>query len=60
MQSAPLATFFRRTTTGEFQIDSSAQLWQLLARITVRKARAAGPVSHGGGAEHRGGRAEAR
>jgi RNA polymerase sigma-70 factor (ECF subfamily) len=35
-------TFFRRTTAGEFQIDSSAQLWQLLAKITVRKARAQG------------------
>ena len=35
-------TFFRRTAKGEFQIDSSAQLWQLLARITVRKARAQG------------------
>lgn len=35
-------TFFRRTAAGEFQIDSSAQLWQLLARITVRKAQAQG------------------
>jgi len=35
-------TFFRRTAAGEFQIDSSAQLWQLLASITVRKARAQG------------------
>jgi len=41
VQSA-FRTFFRRTTAGEFQIDSSAQLWQLLARITVRKARAQG------------------
>lgn len=35
-------TFFRRTAQGEFQIDSSAQLWQLLVRITVRKARSQG------------------
>jgi RNA polymerase sigma-70 factor (ECF subfamily) len=33
-------TFFRRCGRGDFQIDSSAQLWQLLVKITVRKARA--------------------
>lgn len=33
-------TFFRRGTEGEFHIDSSAQLWQLLVRITILKARA--------------------
>lgn len=32
-------TFFRRAAGGEFRIDSSAQLWGLLARITLRKAR---------------------
>jgi RNA polymerase sigma-70 factor, ECF subfamily len=32
-------TFFRRTADGEFQIDSSAQLWRLLVTITVHKAR---------------------
>jgi RNA polymerase sigma-70 factor (ECF subfamily) len=41
VQSA-FRTFFRRTSQGEFQIDSSAQLWQLLVVITVRKARAQG------------------
>lgn len=35
-------TFFRRSAGGEFQIDSRAQLWQLLVRITVMKARAKG------------------
>lgn len=35
-------TFFRRTSQGEFRIDSSAQLWRLLVRITVRKAQALG------------------
>ncbi len=35
-------TFFRRCTDGEFQIDSSAQLWQLLVKITMLKARAQG------------------
>jgi|SRR5437764_5958149 len=35
-------TFFRRAQAGEFRIDSSAQLWQLLVRITVLKARAKG------------------
>ena len=33
-------TFFRRGLDGEFRLDSSAQLWQLLVRITVLKARA--------------------
>jgi RNA polymerase sigma-70 factor (ECF subfamily) len=33
-------TFFRRSAEGEFQIDGSAQLWRLLVRITVLKARA--------------------
>jgi RNA polymerase sigma-70 factor (ECF subfamily) len=32
-------TFFRRHAAGEFQIDTSAQLWRLLFRITLRKAR---------------------
>jgi RNA polymerase sigma-70 factor (ECF subfamily) len=41
VQSA-FRTFFRRTSKGEFQIDSSAQLWRLLVIITVRKARAQG------------------
>ena len=31
-----------RLSQGEFQIDSSAQLWQLLVKITVRKAQAQG------------------
>lgn len=35
-------TFFRRAAAGEFRIDSSAQLWQLLVRITIRKARGLG------------------
>jgi RNA polymerase sigma-70 factor (ECF subfamily) len=33
-------TFFRRSAEGAFRIDNSAQLWQLLVQITVRKARA--------------------
>jgi RNA polymerase sigma-70 factor (ECF subfamily) len=33
-------TFFRRCAQGEFQIDSSTQLWRLLVKITVRKAQA--------------------
>jgi RNA polymerase sigma-70 factor (ECF subfamily) len=32
-------TFFRRAADGQFRIDSSAQLWGLLARITLREAR---------------------
>ena len=35
-------TFFRRRDAGEFHIDSSSELWQLLAHITVRKAQAHG------------------
>jgi RNA polymerase sigma-70 factor (ECF subfamily) len=35
-------TFFGRTAKGEFQIDSRAQLWQLLVKITVLKARQKG------------------
>jgi RNA polymerase sigma-70 factor (ECF subfamily) len=33
-------TFFRRVEAGEFQIDSSGDLWRLLVRITILKARA--------------------
>lgn len=39
VQSA-FRTFFRRGNEGEFRVDSSAQLWQLLVRITILKARA--------------------
>jgi RNA polymerase sigma factor (sigma-70 family) len=39
VQSA-LRTFFRRSGEGEFKIDSSTQLWRLLAKITLLKARA--------------------
>jgi DNA-directed RNA polymerase specialized sigma24 family protein len=35
-------TFFRRSAEGEFRIDSAAQLWRLLVKITLRKARAKG------------------
>src|SRR4051812_21442790 len=35
-------TFFRRCAGGEFQIDSSGQLWRLLVKITLLKARARG------------------
>ncbi len=35
-------TFFHRLTRGEFQIDARTQLWQLLVKITVLKARAQG------------------
>lgn len=35
-------TFFRRSARGEFKIDSSAQLWRLLVKITVLKARTQG------------------
>jgi RNA polymerase sigma-70 factor (ECF subfamily) len=41
MQSA-FRTFFRRSARGDFQIDSSAQIWRLLAKITLLKARAKG------------------
>jgi RNA polymerase sigma-70 factor (ECF subfamily) len=33
-------TFFQRCARGEFQIDSSEQIWRLLVRLTLRKARA--------------------
>jgi RNA polymerase sigma-70 factor (ECF subfamily) len=33
-------TFFRRCSQGEFQIDTSAQIWRLLVTLTLRKARA--------------------
>jgi RNA polymerase sigma-70 factor (ECF subfamily) len=33
-------TFFRRSAEGEFRIDGSAQLWRLLVKITLMKARA--------------------
>src|SRR5690348_2853158 len=39
VQSA-LRTFFRRGERGDFRIDSSGQLWRLLVRITLMKARA--------------------
>jgi RNA polymerase sigma-70 factor (ECF subfamily) len=35
-------TFFRRSARGEFRIDGSAQIWRLLVKITVLKARAQG------------------
>jgi RNA polymerase sigma-70 factor (ECF subfamily) len=35
-------TFFNRSAKGEFRIDSKAELWQLLVKITVMKARAKG------------------
>jgi RNA polymerase sigma-70 factor, ECF subfamily len=35
-------TFFRRVSTGDFQIDGAGQLWHLLVKITVRKAQAQG------------------
>ena len=37
VQSA-FRTFVRRHRRGEFHIDSSTDLWRLLARITLRKA----------------------
>src|SRR5262249_59022297 len=33
-------TFFRRCSQGEFQIDTSAQIWRLLVTLTLRKAQA--------------------
>ncbi len=33
-------TFFRRAAVGDFRIDGDAELWKLLARVTVMKARA--------------------
>src|SRR5437762_5158584 len=35
-------TFFRRSAEGEFRIDSSAEIWRLLVKITLLKARAQG------------------
>jgi RNA polymerase sigma-70 factor (ECF subfamily) len=35
-------TFFRRTAAGEFRIDDSEELWRLLVKITIQKARAYG------------------
>jgi RNA polymerase sigma-70 factor (ECF subfamily) len=35
-------TFFRRSSRGEFQIDDSNQLWRLLVKMTLLKARARG------------------
>jgi RNA polymerase sigma-70 factor (ECF subfamily) len=35
-------TFFAHSAKGEFQIDSREQLWQLLVKITVRKAQQKG------------------
>jgi RNA polymerase sigma-70 factor (ECF subfamily) len=35
-------TFFRRSAEGELKIDSSAQLWRLLVKITLLKVRAKG------------------
>lgn len=35
-------TLFRRSAEGKFQIDSRAQLWRLLVKITVHKARMQG------------------
>jgi RNA polymerase sigma-70 factor (ECF subfamily) len=51
-------TFFRRGAEGEFTLDSSAQLWRLLVKITVLKARAKGRYHSAdrrdAGAEHPG------
>jgi DNA-directed RNA polymerase specialized sigma24 family protein len=35
-------TFFRRCSRGEFQLDTSAQVWQLLVTLTLRKSWAEG------------------
>jgi RNA polymerase sigma factor (sigma-70 family) len=35
-------TFFRRNAAGQFHIDSSAQMWRLLVKITALKAQAKG------------------
>ena len=35
-------TFFRRSAAGEFEIESSNEMWRLLVTITLRKARAKG------------------
>ena len=47
-------TFFRRSAAGEFRIDSSAQLWRLLVKITLLKARAKGRHHTAGDAGRRG------
>jgi RNA polymerase sigma factor (sigma-70 family) len=39
-------TFFRRTAAGEFVIDHSGSLWQLLASITINKVRRQGEYHH--------------
>jgi RNA polymerase sigma factor (sigma-70 family) len=41
VQSA-FRTFLRRNARGEFQVEGTADLWRLLVRITVMKARAKG------------------
>src|SRR5438552_16277649 len=41
VQSA-FRTVFRRSLEGKLQIDTSAELWRLLVKITVFKARAKG------------------
>lgn len=41
-------TFFRRTAAGEFVIDHSGSLWQLLARITLNKVRRQGEYHRAG------------
>jgi DNA-directed RNA polymerase specialized sigma24 family protein len=41
VQSA-LRTFFRRNREGRFRIDTSAELWRLLVKITIRKAQTKG------------------
>jgi RNA polymerase sigma factor (sigma-70 family) len=33
-------TFFQRCARGEFHIDDSAQVWRLLVKLTLRRARA--------------------
>jgi RNA polymerase sigma factor (sigma-70 family) len=35
-------TFFRRSAAGEFRVDSSAELWRLLVKITLQKTRSYG------------------
>lgn len=42
MVQSVFRTFFRRSAQGEFQVDSSAQIWKLLVKITLMKARAKG------------------
>ncbi|MFH1922110.1 MAG: ECF-type sigma factor [Planctomycetota bacterium] len=37
---AALGSFFRREARGDFQIDCSSQLWRLLVKLTLMKARA--------------------